>query len=567
VLPAVEPAPDTLDEKVALYGAEVAKLRQLDILAPVPAATQTEAELRASLRALFDEEWNEAEDVAERAYKLFGLIPRDMDLREYLVRLYTGQVAGYYDPKTGRFFVAADGLGEEEADDAFVISHEFAHALQDQHFDLDGIDRSLETQADRLMAVQALTEGDAMLAAIDHTLYRLGLPASAVSPLGRAGGRVLGVLSEQLATVGDTPQAEELREAPPVIAAAVVFPYVAGMRFASALRADLGQAGIDAAFRDPPDSTEQILYPERYLERRDRPVAIALASPPEGLSASLDQTLGMQDLRIMLDSLLGDASAAEGWDGDRYALWTGGEGRRGTAGNEEILAWVTAWDREWQAVRFERTYARLLEAKRRDRFWSIARRGDVVAVVEGVDPERARVLVDGLLQDTRTERASDDQPPPTLAERTLRWPAFAERLEQGSRVKLLGGNLLEVRLHDAGHRVTLARGVVLRSEATPDRRSASALGGLVWWGRDAGHGYAAFSVPVALAYHARGEGDARRTQIRIGQTLVLPSLLAIQSDSGATRYSLAGILQIAHGPATERGKRVSLFGRIPIPGL
>jgi hypothetical protein len=542
-LPAQTLPPGSLEESVDVYGREVAALRKLAIEREVPAGVQSEAELREALRTLFVEEWTTDDDDEERAYKLFGLIPRDMDLQSYLIDLYTGQVAGYYDPRSKRFFIRKDegsSTSENATVDTFVITHEFTHALQDQHFDLEALDESLKTRADQSLAIQALTEGDAMLAGLDHLIWQLGAPMSTVSPLGRTLLSVVGA-SASAVPGGDDPQAKQLRDAPPVLRENLTFPYVEGMAFSAAVRSELGQAGLDRAFTDDlPDSTEQILHPERYLDRRDRPVQITLVGPPAGFTATSDETLGMLDLRVLLKTYLPRSRAAEGWDGDRYVVWRGESG--------DVLAWVSAWDREGQARRFERDYRRLLERKRGDARFAVARRGLVVAAVEGLDAERAATEATRLLE-SGIQRAPDDRPPLALWQRALRYPLAFERLDRVRQLRVLGGSVLELRVHGGGHRFELASGLALASESSPDRSSFSTLAGLVWAASDRTHDYRAALFPVAFTFHSRG----RRTVFNLFDVGFLPPLFSVRTDRGVVQLRLIGLLRTSFGssqPAT-----------------
>jgi hypothetical protein len=538
-LPARTLPPGSLEESVAVYGKQVAALRDLSIDREVPAGVQGEAELRDAMRTLLLEDWGPEDDDVERAYKLFGLLPAAMDLRSYLIDLYTAQVAGYYDPKSKRFFVrTGDGGGmlEDATAGPFVITHEFTHALQDQHFDLLALDESLKTRADQSMALQGLTEGDAMLAAIDHSLWQFGFPMSSVSPLGRALLSVIGAAASR-APSGDDPQMKQLREAPPVLRENLTFPYVDGMEFAAAVRSEFGQAGLDRAFRDDlPDSTEQIFHPERYLDRRDRPVQIALAAPPPGFTASSDQTLGMLDLRVLLETYLRSARAAEGWDGDRYVVWRGEGG--------DALAWVSAWDHEWQARRFERAYRRVLERKRGDAGFAVVRRGLLVAAVEGLEAERAQAEAERMLE-SRIERAPDDRAPLALWQRALRFPLAFERLDRVGQLSVLGGRALKLRAHAGGHLFELASGLARASERTPDRSSFSTLAGLVWASSDRTHDYRAAVLPIAFSFHARGD----RAVFELIDLGILPAVLSVRTDGGQLRFALFGLLRASFGSA------------------
>src|SRR5207245_2128352 len=118
---------------------------------------------------------------SELVLKKFGLIPRDFDLRRFLVTLLREQVAGYYDYKT-RTVNLLDWVDVEQQKP--VLAHELTHALQDQSFDLgkwmkegdvdlDDIKQPTwdDIQKDEInTARQAVVEGSAMVPLLDYIL-------------------------------------------------------------------------------------------------------------------------------------------------------------------------------------------------------------------------------------------------------------------------------------------------------------------------------------------------------------------------------------------------------------
>jgi hypothetical protein len=118
---------------------------------------------------------------------------------------------------------------------------------------------------------------------------------------------------------------------------------------------------LDASFRAPPLSTEQILHPEKYLSARpDWPVRLDLDARATALDGAVGvteggpgvvdtNTLGEAGIRWLLETMPSTpratvARAAEGWDGDRYRVW-----REDAA---VFGAWTTTWDRAADAREF-----------------------------------------------------------------------------------------------------------------------------------------------------------------------------------------------------------------------
>jgi len=545
---------------------ELAQIRGLDLKAAVPVGIKDKSGLRSAYQQAIERDWTDHDDGTERAYKLFGLVPDEMDLKSYLLELYSLQVAGYYDPRKEEFFVVeASAPGEEQPEvvRSFILAHELVHALQDQHFDLERIQDRLKRHNDRALASLAVIEGDGMLAACDHLFWRrAGWPLSLASPSGRSMVALLTGLGETLGVGGDTPEAKQLRDAPAVIRSELLFAYLQGMAFVAGVRAEFGWEGVDALFRDPPDSTEQILHPERYTDCRDRPATLRLPEPLFGWKAVFSETLGMLDLRVLLRERLGGRAerAAQGWEGDRYVVWK--------TPNGVALGWLTLWEHPYQARRFARTYRRALERKLpHGPPFAIVRRGPLVAAVEGGSATQAQAAA-SLLLESRVERPADDCRPESLLARASLWPLSLRRLDRVFEVKLLGGHLFRLRAHAGGHQLSLLHGWLGRSERSPDRRRFSLAAGLLWTAGDRNHAYHAGGLTPLTDFHTREVGSERQADFGLARLPFLGPLLSLERGAGMTRASLLRglVLRIQWGRWLRSGQRVRVL-MIPIPGL
>ena len=107
---------------------------------------------------------------------------------------------------------------------------------------------------------------------------------------------------------------------------------------------------IDEVFREPPESTEQVLHPKKYLDR-ERPVAIVPGALPS-LKAARElrrDVVGELEWKLLLSSKLSNGiaeRAAEGWGGDRLVAYGQDEG-------PVHLVDLSAWDSEEDATQFE----------------------------------------------------------------------------------------------------------------------------------------------------------------------------------------------------------------------
>jgi len=373
---------------------ETSRIRQLGVLRAVKSGTQTRTEIEGMLVRNLDEDSTPAElRASQLALIKLGLAPANFQLREFIIKLLTEQVAGYYDPKTQNFYLAdwIDLDGQKP-----VIAHELTHALQDQHFDLRRFEKWPTGDSDAELAAHALVEGDAMLTMMQYVLRN---PAIALGMLKALGG------SGASAT-------EQLDRAPRVLRETLMFPYTQGMTFATQVQRRGGWPLVSAAYKDLPQSTEQILHPEKYFAR-EAPVKVELPDITRSLGNGwkrLDYDVnGEWSYYLLLDEFLkspaASREAAAGWGGDRYAVYE--NAKTGAV----VVAQQTVWDTPDDAREFFDAYSRRTSLRykmdsnklsepaqgpnaRRD--WTtnegtvtIERRGLRVVILEGV-PEKTK---------------------------------------------------------------------------------------------------------------------------------------------------------------------------------
>jgi hypothetical protein len=339
------PGPDVRAQIEAIV-AQIPGLRQLDELRDVPYEFVTRAQFQDDLQDLIADE-TDPEQLAleERLLKRLGLLPPEMDLGEALLELYGSQVAAFYRPDTGAFYI----IGEHQSlapFDRMVVAHEYTHALQDQHFDLEGSRITDPSEGDAALAQLAAIEGDATL-----LMFYWGLQ---------------NLTQQELTGLGDSlnPADLELLEAmPPILRRQLEFPYSEGFLFSLEVFTSSpgGWAAIDETLRNPPATTEQILHPEKYFAGEAAvPVEIPdlSVSLGSGWTRTYEQTMGELNLQVWvgggeepIETFPGmppeqpHADVAAGWGGDRLAMY-----ESGTDG--WAIAWEIAWDTDADAENF-----------------------------------------------------------------------------------------------------------------------------------------------------------------------------------------------------------------------
>ena len=122
-----------------------------------------------------------------------------------------------------------------------------------------------------------------------------------------------------------------------------------------------GWRAIDAAYADPPQSTEQILHPEKYLER-DEPVLVSLPPLTDTLGIGWEridsETLGEFQTTLYLAQQVDQATAEQasaGWDGDEYAVYGRDE--------DDVLVLATVWDSAADREEFVSAYRQYATAR------------------------------------------------------------------------------------------------------------------------------------------------------------------------------------------------------------
>lgn len=328
---------------------EVGHLRQLKVLRPVSSGLRSRQEIELIIKQSFDESATPEEIEAQRKLLVaFGLVPGDFRYRDFMISMLTEQVAGFYQPKTKQFFLA-DWNDFEQVKPVMV--HELTHALQDQHFDLGRFEKWPRGDSDRELAIQALIEGDAMAVMLNYLLQPNGLDITRLPAS-------LTQLNEMMRTAAFSEGDKVLASAPAVIRESVIFPYAFGAGFAQEVIRRQKWEGLSRAYTNLPQSTEQIMHPEKYLNG-ESPVRIELAemSPLFGngwkrLSTDINGEFGY--LLILSEYIARTEAqrATAGWGGDRCALY------ENEKTGDLLVVHLSAWDSRSDAEEFFRAYSK-----------------------------------------------------------------------------------------------------------------------------------------------------------------------------------------------------------------
>ncbi len=325
---------------------EVSLLRGLAIRHTVPAVRHSRDQILAYVSQRIAEEYpDQALEREARLLKHLGLIPQQLDYRGTLKDFVTAQVAGYFDPHKDRFVLASWLANLMQRP---IIAHELTHALQHQHFDLRSALKRIPENDDATIARSAIIEGDATITMVVHMMQGLDIKALAAA------------VDEMASKIAHAPTLTA-RHVPHYMRQGLTFPYVGGLKLLMKAMRAKGFPGIDALHRKTPQSTEQLLHPERYPN--DKPIAVDFRLPTKnlgGYKVVLRNRLGELGMRFLV-SPLGDQDAlakrlTKGWGGDRYAFLI--------KGKEEAFVAAVASDNAAASKR----YRALLQASLKNRY-------------------------------------------------------------------------------------------------------------------------------------------------------------------------------------------------------
>jgi hypothetical protein len=317
---------------------QVVAIRGLDPKRDVTRRVIDESELRALITDQFDEDTPpDYLAASERLYKALGLIPPDSDLRDLTLDLLSGGVAGFYRNDQDTLYVVSK-TGLPGVNERITFAHEYDHALQDQNTSVFTDQDGILDQTDRILARQAVYEGDATLLMTLWSIENFDLSDLA-----------------ELLALGNDPEATALLEdMPAILRETLLFPYTTGLTFVQAIQAPGGWPAVNDLYDRMPTSTEQILHPEAYAAN-EAPVVVELPGDlatelGDGWSMPLQDTFGELQLGIWLRESGADpdaaAAATAGWGGDRLAVYDGPDD-----------AWAVVVDTRWDSARDANEFA------------------------------------------------------------------------------------------------------------------------------------------------------------------------------------------------------------------
>ena len=290
------------------------------------------------------------------AGSMLGLFPKGIDLKTSSVQVLKSQLLAFYDFRSKKMVVIDGSMasqvetvleqsGQRDFLGYLILAHELTHALQDQNFHLGDQFQRLRGDGDRELALRSVAEGDATLAGWGYATGRMNA----------------GLVTTLTSHLDDATKAFALHPRDPSLAAYEYFnfPYSEGLRFVGEAYRRGGWAAVDALYRNPPQSTQQIIDPSLYFDHPTLPVQIEVSSYEnvlKGWQVAERDVWGELGMQVILQRNLGmnspDVALARKWIGDRVVVL-----RRG---NDFVVLWMVAFRDADSARRFTAVYTRVV---------------------------------------------------------------------------------------------------------------------------------------------------------------------------------------------------------------
>lgn len=267
----------------------------------------------------------------EKVLKMLGLIPFEYDYQRCVIRDYGADVLAFYQPERDTIIFPNWNITPQD-----ILVHEAVHALQDQHFDLEKLRDDAIAEGDRLMALSALAEGDAMTVQYKYLKEVEG------------NNRVDEV---------EAPVQSDSCGLPELLRELFDFPYDYGPLFINKLKERGGDNSIEQAFRNPPRTTREILYPRLYpapkISMKISGAWVRSSFPRTSFRSVHEDILGEYVLRAFLRAKVSPQRgvlAAKGWIADRVALF------QSHGSEKNLLKWESRWESAKEAEEFRRAF-------------------------------------------------------------------------------------------------------------------------------------------------------------------------------------------------------------------
>ena len=155
----------------------------------------------------------------------------------------------------------------------------------------------------------------------------------------------------QLFLIGNSLLAEVHPDLPQTISYLNWFPYDYGKLYISALYKNGGWATVNQAYQNPPDTTQQILYPNKYFSNTTAQQVAAPTLAENNWTQKRSDCYGEYFIQVMLGNWLSkneSVQASAGWSGDNFTYYE--------RDNDFLFTWKIKWESSGDASNFHAAF-------------------------------------------------------------------------------------------------------------------------------------------------------------------------------------------------------------------
>jgi hypothetical protein len=311
------------------------------------------------------EEYTQRFAQTELSLRKFGFLPRDFNLREFLVKATGQQVAGYYDEDTKTISLLNWVPSDHQQP---ILAHELTHALQDQNYDLKtwmrgtpqakGSKENESSHDDGAVARKAVVEGQAMVVYLNYML----------APIGRNLEDTPGLIYQMEEPAVKAVQDSNLMHAAPMIMReSGSFAYKQGLIFEGELLHKGGKKmAFAGVFARPPRNSHEVMMPDAYINSEKLP-AVAVPEMSQFLGADYEifdsGSIGQLDVCALMKQYGERRNADEissAWQGGAYVAFRRKDKDKSSDATPTTadldLVYVSRWKTPQAAESFARFY-------------------------------------------------------------------------------------------------------------------------------------------------------------------------------------------------------------------
>ncbi|MCP4155486.1 MAG: hypothetical protein GY757_47625 [bacterium] len=321
---------------------QVVTLGKLDFKTDVPVRYLNRNSLKKYLTAFMEKEYPDEMALKESLYLyLMGFSDKRINVKRIRKTILLANIGGMYNEKT-KELLAVEQYRTIDIMNSMIIIHELRHAIQDSHFNLTGILGSYSDYDDRKLAVLSAVEGDATFLMTKYNNFSAEVMTASMD-------------ADALLSFTPMGNTAALYKTPNIVKYQLSMPYIQGLRFVNAVfKKKRKWKGVNKILKSPPESSEQILHPEKYF-KKEKPLPVSVLYKPEGMSLYHSGVIGEYFLNILLKPENEYIDFAIGWGGDSFHLYK----------NETsyFLIWKSAWDKEKFCSNFYFDFMRFIKKK------------------------------------------------------------------------------------------------------------------------------------------------------------------------------------------------------------